>query len=267
MNERLSPALERVLREIAKGGPGASTQFIAIGKLVLLRVATPTEPAIRNRAVRDRAISDRAVPDLVAFDQLGIELVQEFALSRREADDLSRVARARGILTTPIDIIWENVGRDQVPRQAPTAAEARIVESTLALASTIIVGAREEAPAEWTGEKAAGEAGEADSAIKRLRFSLGLVRAAVQIRTSRAAAPVIELADRTVRSESRTRGCVTATVAVIVLYVFHKQGLTGVISDGESLLAIGAGVYAVARWRRKVLIERDKIAGKTGESD
>jgi hypothetical protein len=153
----------------------------------------------------------------------------------------------------------------QSDRSQPTRAETRLTSATLDLASFIAAGVREHARKEWIAEQVAGEAGELRSTIERLCFATGLIRAAVKIRSSRIAEPFVKRLDKVARSEHRTRQTVGLVVFVIACYVFHAEGLTGVIADGESLIAIGGVLYTAARWRRKVLRERDAIAGVSND--
>jgi hypothetical protein len=152
-------------------------------------------------------------------------------------------------------------------RPATAAAEERIASATLNIASFVAVGVREQAREEWIAEQMAGQAGEVESADSRVRFSLGLVWAALRIRGSRVADPFVDLFDRTVRSERRTWSCVTLIVGGVALYVFQEQGLLGVIANAENLSVIGGVPYAVARLRRLVLKRRDEIAGVISDSE
>jgi hypothetical protein len=172
--------------------------------------------------------------------------------------------QAEPVRTFTIHYDFEAAHGRAISRHAarPSSAELRVTSTVLNLASFIAAGSREQARAEWIGEQSASEAGESGSVDERLRFAMGLIRAAVQIRMSRFVAPALDFIDRVISSEPKT--CVGIAVVMLTTssYVFHTQGFTGVIADGESLLAEGGAIYALARWRRRALRTRDELAGE-----
>jgi len=137
--------------------------------------------------------------------------------------------------------------------------EARWTKASLDVASWIARGARPQARAEWIAELSAAQHGEVQTTAKRLRFTIDLLRAAVRIRWAYASAPCAAFIDRVACSERLTWRCVSGVVFVLSLYVFRVEGLTGVISDGDSLFSFGGGVYGIMRWRRKVVKDREEI--------
>jgi len=164
------------------------------------------------------------------------------------------------------NIVDAIVAEGHARSREPSAVEKWIASATLSLASFIAMGVREQARTEWIGEQSAIRAGALRSPAKRLRFSVGLIRGALQIRASRVAAPGIDLLDRVARSETRTYRAVGLVVFATACYVFHTQGLAGVIADGESLFVEGGALYGAARCRRKTLKDRDEISGEDADS-
>lgn len=171
-------------------------------------------------------------------------------------------------LDQPLEIAPSDLLADeQTTFSEPTAAEKRFTGATLGLASFIAAGARQESRGEWIAEQISGEAGELHSPVERLRFAVGLVHAAVRIRSGRITEPFVGRIDKIIRSEGHTRRAIAIVEITVVLYVFHAQGLAAVIADAESFIAIGGLIYGAARWRRKVLHERDAIAGVPGDDE
>jgi hypothetical protein len=135
----------------------------------------------------------------------------------------------------------------------PAAAAARgLSDIAVAVAGRIAPRSR----AEWMAEQVSAE--RLLPAAARLRFDCGLVKAAVIMRLSRVFAPLLARMDAVACSETRTRKAASLSVGASAVYVFFHAGLASVISDAESLAAIGAGIYGLARWRRETLRSRDK---------
>jgi hypothetical protein len=157
-----------------------------------------------------------------------------------------------------------------VPRSGsrPGWAERQVCQVAVGTAVLIAAGVRPRARREWCAELVAAEQGQGQlrSAGGRLEYAVGLVRAAVQIRLGRCSAPVVGWLDRIARSETRSRQATFCVVLPLAAYVFQASGLIGLIGNAEGLATIGGCVYGPARWRRKVLRQRDAIAGNDADS-
>jgi hypothetical protein len=224
----------------------------------------PESLGVPRELVRNARFTQRAWEEFLT-DALSRELLPEQYERLLEAsgppqearsDDEAARAQLLVILTAIVLMLLalaSTNARAKPRRPATAAAEERIASATLNIASFVAVGVREQAREEWIAEQMAGQAGEVESADSRVRFSLGLVWAALRIRGSRVADPFVDLFD--------------LIVGGVALYVFQEQGLLGVIANAENLSVIGGVPYAVARLRRLVLKRRDEIAGVISDSE
>jgi hypothetical protein len=148
----------------------------------------------------------------------------------------------------------------RVANSESSAAENKLTGTTLNLASSIIGGTRSDAREEWGAEAFAGAAGEVDATSQRLHLSFGFILAALRIRASHLAEPVIARIDERIRSENKTRRTIVIVMSATALYLLHVEGFVGVFHDADNLAVEGGSLYAGAAYRRKVLKARDEIA-------
>jgi len=135
-----------------------------------------------------------------------------------------------------------------------------VEDAAVGLAALIAVGVRPVARAEWTAERAGGP-DDGMTQAQHLRLVLGLIPAAAKIRGALLVAPLLRFVDWIAVSESRTRRAAIVLVSTAATYLFKDYGFAELLRTSESLAVLGGGVYALARFRREVVKERERIAG------
>ena len=87
---------------------------------------------------------------------------------------------------------------------------------------------------------------------RRFRYIAGLVKAGVRIRLADTVAPLGGYLDHVLSSEKRTCKVIATLVIGSVAYLLGQEGLMGVVTNGENLAAMGAGLYGAALVLRHV---------------
>lgn len=129
------------------------------------------------------------------------------------------------------------------------------------IASATAVGLNPSRRREWLAEIAALELEDRTGHLVQLRMAVGLLRAALRMRRSKALAPIIGIVDKVAGSESRSRQTALLSSLGAAAYIFRRNGLAAVFESWESVVALGGSVEILTRWRRSVLRQRAEIVG------
>jgi len=110
----------------------------------------------------------------------------------------------------------------------------------------------------WEAEVTTARTEQSKTGSQLAWFTVGLVKAALIYRTVRIASPLTAWLDSVACSDARTFKAIGWIGTVTAGYVFLHGGLLGVIADAEGIATICGALFAAARWRRKVLQDRDR---------
>ncbi|MFE1877648.1 hypothetical protein ACFW9N_43570 [Streptomyces sp. NPDC059496] len=129
----------------------------------------------------------------------------------------------------------------------------RLARGTASLAARLAGGRRDFYEAFQADLDGYPDGGRVLSPRAQWRHAAGLLKAALKMRLRDLARPCWTPVDWILRSNTRTNAFITATVGALVIYIQATSGLHTLLLEGlHSCAIVGAGLYGLSRWLRKI---------------
>ncbi|MCX5073113.1 hypothetical protein OHA84_25570 [Streptomyces sp. NBC_00513] len=144
----------------------------------------------------------------------------------------------------------------------------RLTRGTASLAARLAGGRRSYGAAFQADLDGHPDSGRVLSPKAQRRHAIGLLKAALKMRLHDLTRPCWTPVDWILRSNSRTNTFITAAVGALVIYIQVTSGLHTLLVEGlHSCAIVGAGLYGLSRWLRKIRGIQPLEADPKGQAD